>query len=37
VNEIFQKHFVSKAYPAAHIKPLNGTLTWLLDENAAGL
>ena len=37
VNEIFQKHFASKAYPASYIMPLNGTLTWLLDENAAGL
>jgi 6-phosphogluconolactonase len=37
VNEIFQKHFASKSYPASHIMPLNGTLTWLLDEKAAGL
>ncbi len=37
VNEIFKKHSASKAYPASYITPLNGTLTWLLDENAAGL
>jgi 6-phosphogluconolactonase len=35
VNEIFRNSSVSGMFPAAHIKSINGTTTWLLDNEAA--
>jgi 6-phosphogluconolactonase len=35
VAEILEKTEASGRYPAAHIRPAQGTLTWLLDRDAA--
>ena len=35
VKEIFRNSAVSKKFPSAHIKSVNGTTTWLLDTDAA--
>ena len=35
VNDIFRNSSVSGMFPAAHIKSVNGTTTWLLDDEAA--
>ncbi len=35
LSEILQNHPVSKNYPAAEIKPLNGILDWVIDKEAA--
>jgi 6-phosphogluconolactonase len=35
VKEIFRSSAVSEMFPSAHIKSVNGTTTWLLDNEAA--
>ncbi len=35
VSEIFNSLPVSKGYPAAEIKPLNGSIDWMIDKEAA--
>lgn len=35
LSEILQNHPVSKNYPAAEIKPLNGIMDWVIDKDAA--
>lgn len=35
VKEIFSHDQISKSYPATHVNPENGELTWWLDEAAA--
>lgn len=35
IDEIFHKTGDWESYPAYHIKPLEGTLTWYMDESAA--
>jgi len=37
VNEIFRNSAVSEMFPSAHIKTVNGTTTWLLDNEAGKL
>ncbi len=35
VSEIFNNLPVSKSYPAAEIKPVNGSIDWMIDKEAA--
>ncbi|WP_235296008.1 6-phosphogluconolactonase [Portibacter marinus] len=37
VDEILNKKNGYKAYPAAHVNPVSGTLTWCLDEDSGHL
>jgi len=37
VNEIFNHSEKAKNYPAYHINPVNGTMLWILDKDAASL